>query len=76
MRNNSEESIRAKIIKASGGKIKGADLDALKKGNVNAVGNLLSAEEKKTLLRLMNDKQAAKKILEHPAIKDILNGKR
>ena len=76
MKNNSYESLKSQIIKASGGKISGADVEKIKDGNLKSVNALLSEREKKLLLAALRDKQTAKRILDDPAVKDILNGKK
>lgn len=76
MKSNDYNNLKSRIIKASGGKITAADVEKIKKGNINAAYDLLSGEEKQMLRRILSDKAATKRILEDPSIKDILNGKK
>ena len=65
------ENIKRNIIKASGGKLNERDVEAIKHGNINAASKALSPAEKQMLLKLLNDKNAAKKILNDPKIRNL-----
>ena len=65
------ENIKRNIIKASGGKLNERDVEAIKNGNINAASKALSPAEKQMLLKLLNDKNAAKKILNDPKIRNL-----
>lgn len=76
MNKNEFNNIRARLIKETGGKLNDRDIEKLKSGNLSSVKNLLSKEEKQMLLSLLKDKSAAKKILDSPQVRDILNRKK
>ena len=65
------EDIKRNIIKASGGKLNERDIEAIKRGNINAANKALSPEERKMLLKLLSDKNAAKKIMSDPKIRNL-----
>ena len=65
------EDIKKRIIKASGGKLSEKDVEAIKGGDLSAAGKALSSAEKQMLLKLLRDKEATKKILNDPKIRDI-----
>ena len=65
------ENIKRNIIKASGGKLNERDVEAIKNGNINAASKALSPAEKQMLLKLLSDKNAAKKILNDPKIRNL-----
>ncbi len=74
MKNSDYGGIKSRLIKASGGKLTGADVDRIRGGDLNSLSCILSPEEKRLLLRALSDKSTANRILSDPAVKDILNG--